>query len=82
MEAVIARLEYLKEWDAVEKVRQALWANFSDNKLALELAGAFIEPIRLREIMAANLAKAVERAIGGIELGDSEMADEIRDLLG
>jgi hypothetical protein len=80
VEAAIARLEYLKEWDAVEKIRQALLAE-PDN-LALELAAAFCEPSRLREIAAANSVEAVERAIAEIEKGDRDMAEEIRDLLG
>ena len=95
LEAAIARLEYLKEWNAVEKIRQALFTGETlgetpqatseltqDGNLAQELADAFCEPSRLREIAARHPAEAVERAIAEIEQDDEEMAEEIRDLLG
>jgi phosphoribosyl-ATP pyrophosphohydrolase len=49
--------------------------------LAQELADAFCEPSRLREIAARHPAEAVERAIAEIEQDDEEMGEEIRDLL-
>jgi hypothetical protein len=95
LEGAIARLEYLKEWNAVEKIRQALFTGETlgetpqatseltqDGNLAQELADAFCEPSRLREIAAGCRAEAVERAIAEIEQDDEEMAEEIRDLLG